>query len=86
MIITNEVFGFLGTICTIAMCIPQMVKILKTKSVKDVSVLMFVLSFIAGVNWLIYGILISSLSVVLSSSITSILDIMILILIKIYKK
>ena len=60
--------GFLAAIFTTIAFIPQAVKIYKSKSVKDISLPM----------WLIYGILIMSLPVILANIVTLLLSLFIL--------
>lgn len=59
--------GFIAAILTTCGFIPQLVKIIKTKSVQDISFDMFAM-FLAGVIcWLIYGILIKSPPVIIAN-------------------
>jgi MtN3 and saliva related transmembrane protein len=60
-----EIFGLLGGALTTFGYVPQLVRILKLKSAREIS-LPFTLSFIAGAAcWLIYGLLLSLMSVIL---------------------
>ena len=61
-----------GTLTTVAF-VPQLVKTWRTRSAKDVSLLMFV-GFTSGVLlWLVYGILRGDLPVILFNAITFVL-------------
>ncbi len=65
--------GFIAAILTTASFLPQVLKVWRTRSAKDVSLVMYLL-FLAGVAlWLTYGILIESWPVILSNLITLIL-------------
>lgn len=67
-----------GTLTTISF-IPQVIKVVKSKSTHDISLLMFV-AFTTGVfAWLIYGFMINDLPVVIANFITFILAATILI-------
>lgn len=58
-----------GTLTTIAF-LPQVIKTIKSKSAKDLSLTMF-LVFCAGVMlWLIYGLLIWDLPIILANMVT----------------
>lgn len=61
-----------GCLTTIAF-IPQLTKTWKTKSAKDVSLLMFLIFCTGVLLWLIYGLLIGSLPVILANLVTLIL-------------
>lgn len=62
-----DILGFIAAILTTCGFIPQLVKIIKTKSVNDISFEMFAM-FLAGVTcWLIYGILIKSSPVIIAN-------------------
>lgn len=61
-----------GTLTTISF-LPQLIKTLKTRSAKDVSLLMF-LGFSLGVAlWLVYGIMRDDIVVILFNAITLVL-------------
>ena len=65
--------GFIAAIFTTASFLPQVLIVWRTRSAKDVSLVMYLL-FLAGVAlWLTYGILIESWPVILSNLITLIL-------------
>jgi MtN3 and saliva related transmembrane protein len=63
-----EIFGLLGEALTTFDYVPQLLRILKLKSAREIS-LPFTLSFLAGaICWLTYGILLSLVSIILSNS------------------
>lgn len=60
-----EIFGLLGGALTTFGYVPQLLRILKLKSAREIS-LPFTLSFLAGaICWLTYGILLSLVPVIL---------------------
>jgi len=70
------VAGFFSTVSFL----PQLIKILRTKSVEDISVFMYVL-FLTGVFlWIIYGLLIASFPVVATNASIGVLALWILLL------
>ncbi|MAH01911.1 hypothetical protein CMO87_01610 [Candidatus Woesearchaeota archaeon] len=59
--------GFVAATLTISAFLPQVIKAWKTKSTKDVSLLMFSTLIVGNVLWLVYGILIGSLPIVITN-------------------
>ena len=78
-------FGMVAGICTTISFLPQVFKIWKTKSVDDISLLMFLI-FTFGVNWLIYGLMIKEIPIILANTLTLILCLLILLGILKFKK
>jgi MtN3 and saliva related transmembrane protein len=77
---TTEAIGLLaGTLTTVAF-VPQLLKIYRTKSGKDISAKMFSLFSAGIVLWLIYGILLRSLPLILSNVVTLVLSLTIIAL------
>jgi MtN3 and saliva related transmembrane protein len=75
-----ELLGLIaGTLTTISF-LPQLVKIVKNKSAKDVSLLMFLIFTLGILLWLVYGILTLTLAIIIANSVTIILALSILIL------
>jgi MtN3 and saliva related transmembrane protein len=75
-----ELLGVIaGTLTTISF-LPQLVKIVKNKSAKDVSLLMFLIFTLGIFLWLVYGILTLTLAIIIANSVTIILALSILIL------
>jgi MtN3 and saliva related transmembrane protein len=75
-----ELLGLIaGTLTTISF-LPQLVKIVKNKSAKDVSLLMFLIFTLGIFLWLVYGILTLTLAIIIANSVTIILALSILIL------
>jgi MtN3 and saliva related transmembrane protein len=74
------IIGLLAGALTTVAFFPQLFKTWRTKSTKDVSLLMYAV-FCAGILlWLIYGIFINSLPVILANAVTFVLALCILAL------
>mgnify|MGYP001300860699 CR=1 FL=1 len=71
-------FGLIAGICTTISFLPQVLKIWKTKSVNDISLVMFVIFTFGVANWLIYGLIIKELPVILANAATLLLCLLIL--------
>lgn len=68
-----NIIGFIGGGCTTISFIPQVVLVLKTKSTKDISLMMYSV-FVFGISlWLLYGILSGALPVIIPNLITFVL-------------
>lgn len=65
-----EVLGLIAGTCTTLSFIPQIRKVLVTKSVKDISFLMYALYCLGLSLWTIYGVLIDSVSLIIANSLT----------------
>lgn len=66
----KEILGFIGGLLTTGGFVPQVWRLFKLRSAKEIS-LPFNLSFAVGVTfWMIYGIAFGSLSIILWNAIT----------------
>jgi MtN3 and saliva related transmembrane protein len=75
-----EILGLIaGTLTTISF-VPQLIKIVKSKSAKDVSLIMFLIFVVGIFLWLVYGILTKTLAIIVANSVTLILALSILFL------
>ena len=70
--------GFFAGFCTTIAFIPQAFKVWKTKSTKDISLLMFLIFTTGVISWLLYGVIISDFPIIIANSITLLLSIFIL--------
>ena len=59
-----EILGFIAATLTTLATVPQLLKIIRTKSAGDISIVTLVMLAIGVVCWLIYGILISSVPLI----------------------
>ena len=60
--------GLIGAILTTVTLLPQLVKVFKTRSTKDISAGMFALFVTDFFVWLIYGILIKDIPLIIANS------------------
>lgn len=65
-----NIIGLLAGAFTTAAFIPQVVKTLKTRSTKDISLGMFLVTATGLALWLLYGILAGALPVIVANSIS----------------
>jgi MtN3 and saliva related transmembrane protein len=72
--------GYLAGALTTLAFLPQLIKVIKTRSTRDISLVMFVVICTGIFLWLIYGILINSLPIILANIVTLIIAGAILIL------
>jgi MtN3 and saliva related transmembrane protein len=81
MVIYMELIDFVGYIAatlTTAAFLPQVLKVWKSKSTKDLA-LPTLLSFTLGVAmWLVYGLLVKSTPVIIANAVTLVLNLVIL--------
>jgi MtN3 and saliva related transmembrane protein len=68
-----------GTLCTISF-LPQVIKIFKAKTARDISLATFSILAVGVFLWLVYGIMIGELPVILANAVIFILCIIIVIM------
>lgn len=73
MLTSTDIIGICAGILVIVCLIPQLVHIVKNKSSKDVSMLMYVLLLVAQVLWGTYGVLKNDLQVQITNFISAII-------------
>lgn len=84
----TEILAYLASIAGIAMSLasfPQAYKIFKDKSARDVSLATYIIFFIGGIIWLLYGVDIKSSPILWSYVIGDISSLLVLIGILKYK-
>jgi len=74
-----EIVGLLAAFLTTSAFIPQVYKIYKEKNAAGISLTMYIILFTGVILWLIYGILISSLSIIIANGVTALLLLSIII-------
>ncbi len=79
-----EYIGLIAVFFTTIAFLPQIFKIFKSKSAKDISLVMYIIYVIGIILWLIYGCLIKSHSIIIANTVTLML-VSITIFIKIKK-
>ncbi len=68
-----EILGLVAAVLTTASFVPQVLKVWKQKSTKDISLSMYVVFSLGLGLWLVYGFYINSLSIMIANSITLVL-------------
>ena len=64
-----DILGFLASFFTTFASIPQLIKIVKSKSAEDISLTMFSMTAIGLLLWFAYGVLIISWPLIVSNAI-----------------
>ncbi|MFA6282120.1 MAG: SemiSWEET transporter [Candidatus Omnitrophota bacterium] len=67
---TILIVGILAGILTTAAFLPQLVRVIKTKHTKDLSLVTFSLFSLGVLLWLIYGVLLNELPIILANAFT----------------
>ena len=75
-----EIVGLVAATLTTAAFVPQVYKTWKTKSVKELSLTMYLVMFMGILLWLTYGILINSFSIILANIVTGLLVLLLIYL------
>lgn len=63
------IVGLIAAVFTTVALFPQLVRVWKTKSTKDISIGMFVFYAVGVLLWFFYGVFISDLPIILANSI-----------------
>jgi len=74
----TQSIGFIAAICTTVAFVPQVLKIYKSKTARDISLPMWLIFSFGVFLWLIYGILILSLPIIIANVVTLLLSLFIL--------
>ncbi|MBF0552090.1 MAG: SemiSWEET transporter [Deltaproteobacteria bacterium] len=74
------ILGLVAGFLTTSAFLPQVIKIWKSKSSKDISFVTFLTLFLGAVSWLIYGVLIRAWPVILANGLTMVLVATIIVL------
>jgi len=81
-----DVLGFVAGICVTISVIPQILKVWKTKKVKDISLLTFSILTFGVALWVLYGVLKNDLPIIVSNGISLSLNIVMVYFIIYYEK
>ena len=73
-----NLIGSLAAVCTTISFVPQLLRVWKLRSAREISLSMFLVFSIGVFLWLIYGIFIGSFPVILANTITLALSLAIL--------
>jgi len=77
---TIEIIGLIAAVLTTSAFAPQVYKVWKSKSTKDISLTMYLGFFVGVMLWLYYGIEINSLSMIVANGTTALLALVIVFL------
>ncbi|MFH1877964.1 MAG: SemiSWEET transporter [Candidatus Omnitrophota bacterium] len=80
-----NVIGLAAGFCTTIAFVPQIVKILRTKHARDISLYMYIILTTGICLWLIYGILMNALPVIAANTVSFVLCSFILIAKMVYR-
>jgi MtN3 and saliva related transmembrane protein len=72
--------GLVAAMCTTCSFLPQVIKILRTKRTKDVSLLMYTILTTGLFLWLIYGLVLGDLPLILANTVSFTLSMSVLAL------
>jgi len=75
-----ENLGYAAAFCTTAAFVPQLTRVLRTRSARDISLPTFLLFSIGVFLWLLYGLYTGSKPVIASNAVTLVLSLSILVL------
>jgi MtN3 and saliva related transmembrane protein len=75
----GEILGLAGGLFTTVSFIPQIIKIFKSRSATDISLLFNIMFLAGGILWLAYGIISRLLPVIIWNSVATILVVALLI-------
>ncbi|MBK7028586.1 MAG: hypothetical protein IPH45_05005 [Bacteroidales bacterium] len=80
-----EIIGITAGVLSCTTFLPQVIKTWKSKSIKDVSLSMFLIASFATTLWLIYGIQINSISIIFTNCIVLALSLVMLYLFYLFR-
>lgn len=72
--------GLVAATCTTCSFLPQVIKILRTKRTKDVSLMMYTILTTGLFLWLIYGFILKDLPLILANAVSFTLSMCVLVL------
>ena len=76
----TTLLGYLAATCTTVAFVPQLARIVKTRSTRDISLGMFVVITTGVLLWFIYGLMIHDMPVIVANGVTFLLTLAILVL------
>ena len=74
-----DIFGYIGAVLLTILFVPQVYTTYKTKKIDGLSYIFLILEFLASLNFIIYGFLISSIPVIFANSSAFICSILLII-------
>lgn len=77
---TRDLIGSAAAVCTTVSFLPQLIRVWRLKSARDISMTMFLIFSLGLVFWLVYGILTNAWPIIMANAVTLTLSMGILIL------
>jgi MtN3 and saliva related transmembrane protein len=74
-----QIIGFVAAACTTISFVPQVIKTLKTKETKGISLIMYSVFTFGVFLWLLYGLFIRDIPIIISNTITVALAFIVLV-------
>jgi MtN3 and saliva related transmembrane protein len=74
------IIGLVAATCTTAALLPQVLKTVRTRQTRDISLLMYSLFTVGIVLWLIYGLMLNNVPLITANSVTLVLATAVLLL------
>ena len=74
------IIGLAAATCTTLAFLPQAIRVIKTRQIKDLSLMMYSVFTLGVFLWLVYGILVKDAPIIIANIITGILAAIILIM------
>jgi MtN3 and saliva related transmembrane protein len=75
-----SIFGYIGAACTTLAFLPQMIKTIRYRQTKDISLGMYIIFIFGIAGWLSYGILRNDMPMILANSVSFFFTAIILVL------
>lgn len=76
----RDLIGSAAAVCTTVSFLPQLIRVWRLKSARDISLTMFLVFSLGLILWLIYGVLTNSWPVIMANAVTLALSMGILLL------
>lgn len=77
---TIDFIGYVAATCTTLSFLPQLVRVLRLRSARDISMGMFLIFSVGTALWLIYGLFVHSKPVIVANAVTFVLAMSILVM------
>jgi MtN3 and saliva related transmembrane protein len=78
--ITVDIFGYAATTIGTIVFLPQVIQIWRTKKADDVSLLSFIMIFVACILWITYGVMILAYPIIIVNSVILVLSSIIIVM------
>lgn len=82
----SDVVGTLAGLLTALFLLPQIIKMIRAKKAGDISILMFIILLLAQVLWVFYGVLKHDWPLIITNSVTLLMNVTILCLTLHYRR